>query len=268
MTPPHRAWVEQIMGLPVSVHLRGTDPDSPRAYRQVAAVFGYLRHIDAALSPYREDSDLSRWERGDLSPADADPALARVIALCEDARTRTDGWFDPRGLPDPRTGAPRYDPSGLVKGWAVREAAAHLADLDGYGWCLNAGGDVLVRTPPGHPPWRIGIEDPDDPGLILHVVTLRAGAVATSGTAHRGGHILDPHTGRPATAVRSVTVTGSDLMWADVYATAAAARGPHALAWLDRLDGYDALMVGASGLVQVTEGWSVGEPGLADAAAG
>jgi hypothetical protein len=53
-----------------------------------------------------------------------------------------------------------------------------------------------------------------------------------------------------------------------VYATAAAARGPRALPWLDRLDGYDALLVGASGLVQVTGGWSAGDPGLADAVAG
>jgi thiamine biosynthesis lipoprotein len=265
---PRRAWTEQIMGLPISVHLRGPDPDSVPVRRQVAATFAHLRHVDAVLSPYRDDSDLSRWERGELALADADPALHRVIGLCDDARARTDGWFDPRRLPDPRTAAPRYDPSGLVKGWAVREAAGHLAELPGYGWCLNAGGDVLVHTPAGHPPWRVGIEDPDDTGRILRVLTRHRGAVATSGSAHRGAHIVDPHSRRPATAVRAVTVAGPDLMWADVYATAAAARGPRALEWLDGLGGYEALLVSGSGLAQVTGGWSAVEQGVADSLPG
>lgn len=253
--PPQRAWVEQIMGLPVSVHLRGRSPAALRVERQVAEVFAELRQVDAVFSAYRDDSDLSRWERGELALGDADATLPEVIALCDEATERTEGWFDPRGLPDPRTGEPRYDPSGLVKGWAVQRAARHLADLDGYGWCLNAGGDVVVHAPADQPPWRIGIEDPRDPGNILRVVERRTGAVATSGTAHRGAHIVDPHTRQPATAVRSLTVIGEQLLWADVYATAGAARGPRSLDWLDGVDGYEALLVAPSGLVRTTEGW-------------
>lgn len=47
-------------------------------------------------------------------------------------------------------------------------------------------------------------------------------------------------------------MTGPDLLWSDVYATAAAARGPRSLHWLEALDGYAALLVSASGLRQVT----------------
>jgi thiamine biosynthesis lipoprotein len=253
---PQRAWVEQIMGLPVSIHLRGGNLAGASVERPVAAVFADLRHADAVFSPYRDDSDLARWERGDLSVADADPTLAEVIALCDAAGDRTGGWFDPRGLPDPRTGRPRFDPSGLVKGWAVQRAAGHLAELDGYGWCLNAGGDVLVHAPAGQPPWRIGIEDPFDPSRILQVVERRGGAVATSGTAHRGAHIIDPHTRRPATEVRALTVVGAQLVWADVYATAGAARGSRALGWLNDIDGYEALLVSSSGQLHATEGWA------------
>jgi thiamine biosynthesis lipoprotein len=254
---PRRAWVEHIMGLPVSIHLRGGDPSgtSTAAGRQVERVFADLRHADAVFSTYRDGSDLSRWERGALALADADPTLAEVIGLCDEARPRTEGWFDPHGMPDPRTGQPRYDPSGLVKGWAVERAAGHLALLPGYGWCVNAGGDVLVHAPAGQPPWRIGVEDPDGPGRVLRVVERRDGAVATSGTAHRGAHIVDPHTGRPATAVRSVTVTGPRLLWADVYATAAAARGPRSLPWLEGLAGYEALLITASARQHTTRAW-------------
>ncbi|WP_238014413.1 FAD:protein FMN transferase [Dactylosporangium sp. AC04546] len=256
-TLPRRAWVEQIMGLPVSIHLRGPGVGTADAGARVAACFAGLRRADAVFSPYRDDSDLSRWERGDLAVDAADPAFAEVLGLCDEARDRTGGWFDPRGLPDPRTGAPRFDPSGLVKGWAVERAARQLRQLRGYSWCLNAGGDILLHAEPGHPAWRVGVEDPDDPARLLQVLERRSGAVATSGTARRGAHIIDPRTRRPAVAVRSVTVTGPDLLWADVYATAAAARGPRSLPWLDTLDGYGALLVSASGLRQATTGWRV-----------
>ena len=252
---PQRAWVEQIMGLPISVHVRGDRLSDEAVEHRIEAVFAELRHVDAVLSPYRDGSDLSAWERGALRLANADPMLAQVVALCDEARQCTGGWFDPRRLPDPRTGEPRYDPSGLVKGWAVERAARHLTGLDTDGWCVNAGGDVLVHAPADQPAWRIGIEHPDDPARIMRVVESRSGAVATSGSAHRGAHIIDPHTRRPATATRAVTVIGPALLWADVYATAAAAQGSAAFSWLEDLDGYDALMVTRSGLLQVTAGW-------------
>jgi thiamine biosynthesis lipoprotein len=254
-TLPRRAWVEQIMGLPVSVTLRGPHLHDDRVQNRVNHIFADLHHAEAVFSTYRDDSDLSRWQRAELTSDDADPTLREVLALCEEARERTDGWFDIRDLPDPHTGAPRVDPSGLVKGWAVQRAAKHLAGLSGHGWCINAGGDVTVASPAGHPPWRIGVEDPNDPGRMLQVLSVAGGAVATSGTAHRGAHIVDPHTGRPATAVRSATVVGRSLMWADVYATAAVARGPAALRWLGDLDGYEAMLVDRLGTVTTTQGW-------------
>jgi thiamine biosynthesis lipoprotein len=251
-----RAFVEQIMGLPVSVHVRGADPSGSVVSQRVASLFADLRRADEVFSPYLGESDLSRWERGELALADADPLLAHVFELCEEARERTAGWFDPRRLPDPVTGAPRYDPSGLVKGWAVQRAAERLRDLAGYGWCVNAGGDVVLHAPDDQPAWRIGVEDPADPRGIVRTVERRDGGVATSGSAHRGAHIIDPHTGRPATGVRSVTVVGPDLMWADVYATAAAAWGPWALDWLEALAGYAALVISASGRQQATGNWA------------
>ncbi|WP_199235857.1 hypothetical protein [Micromonospora sp. S4605] len=54
-----QAFVEQIMGLPVSVHVRGPGADSPAAADAVAGVFAELRAMDAVFSPYRPDSRLS-----------------------------------------------------------------------------------------------------------------------------------------------------------------------------------------------------------------
>jgi len=115
----------------------------------------------------------------------------------------------------------------------------------------------VVHAPADQPAWRVGIENPDDPARIMRVVELRSGAVATSGSAHRGAHIIDPHTRRSAAATRAVTVTGPTLLWADVYATAAAAQGPASLSWLENLEGYEAVLIARSGLLRVTAGWPV-----------
>jgi thiamine biosynthesis lipoprotein len=249
-----RAWVVQVMGLPVSVHLRGPGVRSDAVAARVEAVFAELRTVDELFSTYRPESVIGRMAGRMPDPATADPVVREVVELCELARTRTDGWFDARRLPLP-AGGTGFDPSGLVKGWAVERAARWLADLGDHDLCLNAGGDVLLRTGPGRPAWRVGVEDPADPQRLLDVLELRCGAVATSGTARRGAHIVDPHADRPATALRSVTVVGPELLWADVYATAAVARGGDAPAWLETLDGYAALLVDAAGQVSATSGW-------------
>ena len=71
-----RARVEQVMGLPVSLHLRGGALTGDLIDERVAGVYRELRHVDAVLSPYRDDSELSRWERGTLHLEEADPMLA------------------------------------------------------------------------------------------------------------------------------------------------------------------------------------------------
>jgi thiamine biosynthesis lipoprotein len=88
----------------------------------------------------------------------------------------------------------------------------------------------------------------------MRVVECRTGAVTTSDSTHRGSHIIDPHTGRPATATRAVTVTGPTLLWADVYATAAVVRGSTATRWLEGIDGYEGLLVTTGGLLRTTAG--------------
>ena len=249
-----RAWVVQVMGLPVSVHLRGPQVRTDAVAERVERIFAELGAVDEMFSTYRPDSAIGRLGGRLPDPASADPMVREVVELCELARMRTGGWFDARRLPLP-TGGTGFDPSGLVKGWAVQRAARWLADLPDHDVCLNAGGDVLLRTGPGRPGWRVGIEDPDHPERLLDVLEREHGAVATSGTARRGAHIADPRTGRPAETVRSVTVVGPELLWADVYATAALARGADALDWLATLDGHTALLVDAAGRARTTPNW-------------
>jgi thiamine biosynthesis lipoprotein len=69
-------------------------------------------------------------------------------------------------------------------------------------------------------PWRLGIEDPRDRSRVEAVVQLRVGGLATSGSAARGAHVVDPRNGVPVSRPGSASVWGPSLMWADVWATA------------------------------------------------
>lgn len=244
--------VEQIMGMPISVHVAEAGPsDDATTTATLDAFFDHLRWVDATFSTYSAESTISRLARGEVRLAECHPAVSEVIELCFEAQTRTFGAFDAEVTqPD---GATRFDPSGLVKGWGVERAAAHLHRLERASWCVNAGGDVVAGSSSDEPmSWRIGIEDPTDTDRMLAVIELTDGAVATSGRTHRGSHIIDPSTGRPADSVLSATVIGPTLMWTDVYATALAVRGRHGLAWIGSLPEYDALLMDSDAMVHST----------------
>lgn len=218
-----KAFVEEVMGLPVSIHVRATEPTRPDIAEAADRVFAHLRRVDSVFSTWRADSDLLRLQHGELALDEVHPWLAEVVELCLEAEDRTGGLFQAwRARPDGRT---FFDPTGLVKGWAVVGAAAHLETVPDIAWSVGAGGDVLVGTGRGmhdvNPVWRIGIENPHDRRQIADVVTISRGGIATSGAAARGAHVMDPTTGVGIDRPGSATVWGPDLMWADIWATAA-----------------------------------------------
>ena len=208
-----------------------------------------LSEVDRVFSTYRPDSVVSRLGRGELDLDDCPPEVGEVLALGARAAEESGGAFSvwlPVDTPE-GDGRRRLDPSGVVKGWAAERAARHLDALDGTDHCLSVGGDITCRAAPTSEPWRIGIEDPYDPDRVLAVVPLRTGAVATSGTAHRGAHLVDARTGLAPTGVASVTVIGRSLTWADIDATAAYAQGDRAAAWLRTRPVRSALVVTSDG---------------------
>jgi FAD:protein FMN transferase len=227
-----RRFVAHTMGMPISLALRGRHADDRPGVAAWTDAMAVLLEVDRVFSTYRADSYVARLGRGEIGVADCPDEVAEVLALGGLAEERSHGAFRVV-LPGP-DGTPVLDPSGVVKGWAVERAAEHLRQLDDTDFCLSAGGDMVCRTlDPESAPWRIGIEDPHDLSRVLAVVPVRTGAVATSGSARRGEHVVDARTGRPPTEVASVTVVGDDLTWVDIDATAAYAMGPDAARWLD-----------------------------------
>lgn len=234
--------VEQIMGTAISLDL--ADPLPAGRLRDLGdAVFAWMREVDELFSTYREGSQVSRIDRGELAAAAAHPHVRDVLARCADLWRETGGYFDTYA-----TG--RLDPSGYVKGWAVQVASDRLVAAGARNHCLNAGGDIRVRgeAAPGRP-WRIGIRHPFQVDQVCCVVAGTDLAVATSGTYERGFHVVDPYRSAPASGLCSVTTVaagpGADLGTADAYATAAVAMGGPGAQWLAGRAGYECAIVTA-----------------------
>jgi FAD:protein FMN transferase len=249
--PGPQRYVEHVMGLPISLALRGRHAADDEGRAAWAEVMEVLRDVERVFSTYRADSFVSRLGRGEIGLGECPPEVGEVLALGETAERESGGAFSVR-----RPGEV-LDPSGVVKGWAADRAADVLWALPDTDFRLSAGGDLTCRTVDDDAPaWRIGIEDPRDPRKLIAVVPVRTGAVATSGAAHRGAHVVDARTGAPPSGIASVTVVAASLTWADIDATAAYAQGQGAAAWLSGRPGRTGLVVWADGSTT-----TVGGPG-------
>ncbi|MCL1693679.1 MAG: FAD:protein FMN transferase [Actinomycetia bacterium] len=223
--------MEHVMGTAVLFDIR--DPFFPQSALDEAVAL--LHYVENTFSVFKQDSEISRIARGDLSIDDADPRVHDVLATCEELRRKTAGAFDHC----PESG---LDPSGYVKGWAVESAAGILTDAGIASFSISAGGDIVARgAPPGSEAWRVGIRDRLDADATLGTVDLRDGAIATSGRYERGDHIWGADDRDEELA--SVSIVGPDLGIADALATAVFAAGLGSIAWLGDYPDYDLIAV-------------------------
>lgn len=247
---------EAVMGTTVSFDVRDPVP----ATEAVRVACQWLHDVDHTFSTYRPDSTIRRIDRGELLALDASVDVNAVLTACADLHRQTRGAFDVRA-----TG--RLEPAAYVKGWAAQRAAAILERHGLQHFQINAGGDVVVRGDAGDPGagWRIGIIHPTRRELLAGVACLHDAAIATTARYERGDHVTDPHTGRPADDVSSVTVVADDLGWADAWATALFAAGADRLALLDTQPDIEALIIDGATVI-CTPGFplvpSCPEPGL------
>jgi thiamine biosynthesis lipoprotein len=247
-----RVRAEPVMGTVVSIdtRLRAVPVDLDAA---LDAAVAELHRVDAEFSTFKAGSWVSRLRRHDIE-LDACPDQVReVYRLADACRAQTGGYFDPGWRGDGT-----LDPTGLVKGWAADRASAALTAAGATVHCVNAAGDLRVRgmPEPGRP-WRIGIADPFARERFVAVVEATDLAVATSGTAEQGDHVVNPRTGARTAGMASVTVIGPDLAVADAYATAALAAGPAARDLLTDLGraGWEWLTVDSTGRLDFSAGF-------------
>lgn len=128
----------------------------------------------------------------------------------------------------------QLDLGGSAKGYAVDKAIDALRALGIGNAIVNAGGGLHAIGAHGDRPWRVGIRNPAQPGIIASLEMGDNESVHTSGNyerffdyqGKRYHHILDPRTGYPAEGVLSVTVVHPDGTLADAADDALFIAGP------------------------------------------
>jgi thiamine biosynthesis lipoprotein len=230
----------QIMGTVVTIDIPHLKDESV-----IQAAFRRLRTIDKKFSPYKKNSELSKYNRGELNEQTLSAEMKFILHACRRAEETTDGYFS-------AWYGDEVDPSGYVKGWAIAEAGRVIEEKGYTTYCIYAGGDILARSD-GIKAWNIGIQHPKDKSKILNpstslgaskaVIKIKNGAVATSGNYERGQHIINPQTKKPVDGLLSITVVGPDIVMADVLATAAYAMGQKGVDFIKKQKGYEAIVL-------------------------
>ncbi len=212
-------------------------------------VFAYLTYVDEKFSTYKDTSEISKINKGLIKEVDYSSDMREVFKLSEETKQLSHGYFDIR------TPSGIWDPSGLVKGWAINNAARILLH-DGFkNFYIDAGGDIQAcgKNEEGEA-WSVGIRSPFNPEKeIIKVLSIEGKGVATSGTYVRGEHIYNPHVRECVpSAICSLTVVGPNVYEADRFATAAFAMGKEGISFIESLEGFEGYSIDNSGLATMT----------------
>jgi thiamine biosynthesis lipoprotein len=153
---------------------------------------------------------------------------------------------------------------GIAKGYAVDHAAKVLRDAGLTSFYVQAGGDLYAagKKPDGSD-WSAGIRDPRGAeGVYFAILPVSDHAFSTAGDYERSyvidgkryHHIIDPRTGKPATASRSVTIYAPTAFLADEIDDAVFILGPKkGLALVESLDDVGAVIVDAHNNVHISK---------------
>jgi FAD:protein FMN transferase len=154
---------------------------------------------------------------------------------------------------------------GIAKGYAVDRCVELLRKRGYQNFMVQAGGDMYVAGKKDNDPWVVGIRDPRSPdGQYFALAPLEDHSFSTSGDYERGfvkdgvryHHILDPRTGQPARASRSVTIRAKDAFTADAWSKVMFILGPqegNQVIQRERLEDFEALWVNDKNEVVVTK---------------
>jgi thiamine biosynthesis lipoprotein len=234
-----------IMGMPITLEIL----DATARQDDLNSVFAYFISIDAIFSTYKDTSEISRINRGELLPHEYSEEMRTVLALSAQTKKETHGYFDIW-----HDGG--YDPSGIVKGWAIQQAADMLKARGFRDFYIDAGGDIQVSGQKNGNPWLVGIRNPFNRIEHVKILEITGKGVATSGTAIRGQHVYDPHDpDRHILDIVSLTVIGPNIYEADRFATAAFAMGKEGIQFIETLDGFEGYMIDAHARATFTHGF-------------
>ena len=225
-TPAAGAWLkreEAVMGTAIVVELWCERQAAGEA--AITAVMDEMHRIDRTMSPHKEDSELSRINRGaGAGPVPVSAEMARLIVRAAEFSALSGGAFDityaavgqlydyrnrvrpgddelararaavgwRNLLLDSQAGTVRFarpgmriDLGGFAKGHAVDNATAILRRRGIAHAMVSAGGDSRVIGDRRGRPWTIGVRDPRRPGELAAMLPLEDVSISTSGDYER-----------------------------------------------------------------------------------
>ncbi len=215
-------------------------------------VFEYFIYIDEKFSTYKDSSEMSTINRGEISKDKWSEDMKRVFELSEETKNLTNGYFDivcPDG---------KYDPSGIVKGWAVFNVAEILRNYGIKKFYIEAAGDLQAEGSNSEgKPWAIGIQNPfNTKSESIKILEISGLGVATSGSYARGLHIYNPLDKKPADDIVSITVVGPNIFEADRFATASFAMGRDGITFIENLKDFEGYSIDKNGIATMTSNFT------------
>jgi len=277
MKTPSSKQTHLIMGMPVVIQIieahpferSSSSPQTPQGgiveklspqadvNKIIENVFEYFTYVDNTFSTYKDDSEIMRINRKELDLKNASADMQMIFRLAEQTKNETNGYFDIVN----RGG--KYDPSGIVKGWAIQNVARIIGDSGFTNYYVEAGGDIQVNglNDEGEK-WAIGIKNPFNQNENVKVVKLTNEGIATSGTYIRGQHIYDPHDKKQEfDDIISLTVIGPNIYEADRFSTPAFAMGRKGIEFIEGLNKpdeprrFEGYMIDSKGIATMTNGF-------------
>jgi len=236
-----------LMGMPIEMDIS----DRSASPKDMEEIFSYFDYVEKKFSVFKKDSEISLVNAGKILKDDMSGDMREVFDLAEKTKEETGGYFNIVANDG------KYNPSGIVKGWAIHNASKLLIEKGFRNFYVNAGGDIEAygKNPEGNP-WRIGIRNPFNIREVVKVIYLEGIGVATSGTYIRGQHVYNPHERNKAiTNVVSLTVVGPNVYEADRFATAAFAMEKGGIEFIEILDGFEGYMIDKNGQATMTSGF-------------
>jgi thiamine biosynthesis lipoprotein len=281
------------------VHIDAQAATPAQAQTAVHDAFAAIAEIERQLSYHRPDSELNRLhQHASQQPQRVSPTTWRLLQHSLALAHASAGAFDPTAIaalvrhglrPAPPVSCPpaaaeaswadiellpeqrqvRFrrplwlDLGGIAKGYAVDAAITALQEAGATAGCVNAGGDLRHFGPSPQP---LLVRHPGQPGELLPLGQLSAGAAATSAAYFQ--HPAGPRTGQPVSPLYdprrqalppsglSVTVLADHCWLADGLTKVVALLGVEAAELLADY-GAEAALLDASGNITASPGfWS------------
>lgn len=233
------------MGMPITIEIVDAQA-TPETFEKI---FKYFEYVDKTFSIFKKNSEISKINRGEIEKNDYSQDMKIIFGLAEKTKKETDGYFD---IID---NAGKYNPSGIVKGWAIYCAAQILRNAGFKNFYVNAGGDIQFygKNADGKL-WKTGIKNPFNQNEIVKVVYLKSGeGIATSGNYIRGDHIYNPKNREQIIdEIVSFTVIGENVLEADRFATAVFAMGKNGINFLEKRKNQAGYMIDKNGTAFMT----------------